>query len=148
MSSPASAAAERDETETLDAKEVIAKQLEAILAKPMELGTKLYDAIGFLSIEGISELAPNLGYALSEMESGRWGQCFAHLVCTNEERVKHYAEALTLSEAIGAVMSDFAELLDLLIDSENEIEKVWAATQRAKDPEWKPQPQGEGAVAT
>lgn len=146
MSSSASAAVERDEAETPDAKEAIAKQLEVILAKPMQLGTKLHEAIGFLSVEGITKIAPNLGYALGEMESGSWGQTFAHLVRTNEERVKDYTEVLTVSEAIGAVMSDFAEFLDLLIDSEEEIEKVWAAMMRAKDPEWKPEPQGEGAA--
>lgn len=146
MSSSEKAAVGQVEEETFDSKEVIAKQLEVILAKPIQLGQKLHEALGFFSVEGIYQIDSTLGYALGEMKEGRWGQTFAHLVRTNEERENEYTNPLTLTEAIGAVMADFTELLDLIIDSEEAIEKVWAAMNRAKDPEWKPEPEGEGAA--
>ncbi len=146
MSSSANAVADQAEEEAVDPKEVIAKQLEVILAKPIQLGQKLQEAMGFFSVEGISAIDSDLGYALGEMEAGRWGETFTHLVRTNAERVEDYTTALTASEAIGAVMADFARFLDLLMDSEEAIEKVWAAMMRAKDADWKPEPQGEASA--
>lgn len=144
MSSSASAAIENDEEETLTAKEALAKQLEVLLDKPTKLAQKLEEILGFFSVEGISKIDSDLGYTLAQMEDGSWGETFAHTVRTNKERENDYTTPLTLIEALGAVSSDFGEFLDFIMDSEEAIEKAWAAMMRAIDADWKPEPQGEG----
>ncbi|HRH23994.1 MAG TPA: hypothetical protein PK109_00165 [Candidatus Paceibacterota bacterium] len=146
MSNSASAVARQDQEETVDATQAILKQVEALLAKPIALSTKFLEVIDFFTSEGVSEIDEDLGETLKQMESGDWGETFAHLVRSNKEREDHYTDVLTVSKAVHAIATDYVALLEFVIESEEGIEKVWAAMMRAKDADWKPEPEGDGAT--